>query len=231
MGAPPPEAPISSANVTASAGGGEASSYYDQSQSYRATQATTTESRDVQPQQQDGTWYGRVTGMFQNVRTPSPQNFFDGAAKGVSAGMAALGSILEDKDEVEDDLAGRREDDDARRRGSRSKKGEGRLKVEEREKEGFSDHERWSEEAEEQQEQRVGVVEAESERRAGSARAVREEKGKRGSKKAVAVVVSAATDAEVAIEDDGDDDGGFRTDMHAVSAPPRILRSLPCNTS
>ena len=182
-GPPPPPPP-----------GGEASSYYN-----------TSETRDVNTQysqQQDsGTWYGRVAGVVK--RTPSPQQFFDTASKGVTAGMAAagaaLGSIME---------GGSDEEYDQRRQGSRTK--ERKTRTEERD--GFSDHERWSEEADDPQ--RVGVVEAESERRAKTARSVRDEKGKGRAKRAVAVVVSADT-----ANMDHDLSAGYTTE-HAVSILP-----------
>lgn len=203
----PPGATVATASTTA---GGEAASYYDQSQTYRSgVQMSTTESRDVQSSREQGgvegesTWYDRVTGMFQ--RTPSPQQFLSSAGKQVSAGMAALGSILEDNGE-EGSYDERREYDSDGRRKQRRRSDETLARAQkersEREKEGFSDHERWSEEAEEQS-QRIGIVEAESERRAESARTVREEKGKARAKKAVAVVVSADTDADISQADEG----------------------------
>ena len=188
---PPPGGPSQMA-------GGEASSYYNE-----------TQSRDVQQQQQqqqemDSTWYGRMTGAIK--RTPSPQQFLDSASKQVSAGMAAagaaLGSIMEGSDEESYD--------DARGTGGRrgSKRREERTTEE---REGFSDHERWSEEADERQ--RVGPMEAESERRAEAARNAREAKGRGRAKKAVAVVVSADTNADIEHEY-GDEE--YRTE-HAVS--------------
>jgi hypothetical protein len=174
--------------------GGEASTYYNQS-------STTTQSRDVnvQQSQQDGTWYGRVQGVIK--RTPSPQQVFDSATKGVSAGMAAagaaLGSIMEGSDE---------EYDDRRRRGRDSRRND----------EGFSDHERWSEEADERQRVSASAVEVESSRRADNARSLRGEKGTRGAKKAVAVVVSADTFTDVGYNDHSSAE--FTTE-HAVSRP------------
>jgi hypothetical protein len=133
-------------------------------------------------------------------RTPSPQQFFDSATKGVTAGMAAagaaLGSIME---------GGSDEEYDERRQSNRPR--ERRARTDERD--GFSDHERWSEEAEEKQ--RVSAVEAESERRAKVARSVRDEKGKGRAKRAVAVVVSAD-----AVNVDADSNAGYTTE-HAVS--------------
>ena len=175
--------------------GGEASSYYN------TTTTTTTGSRDVnvQQQQDENTWYGRVTGMVR--RTPSPEQFFDSARKGVMGGMAAagaaLGSIMEDSDEQDDRGVKRRTE----RRDLRE------------EREGFSDHERWSEEADGRE--RVSAVEAESERRAENARSLRDEKGKGRTKKAVAVVVSADTSADIY---DEDENAGYTTE-HAVSHP------------
>ena len=137
-------------------------------------------------------------------RTPSPQQFFEGASKQVSAGFAAAGAALgsiveEDRDDDYDD--GRRASRSEVRRAERRTAGR-----DEREKEGFSDHERWSEEADDRQ--RVSHVEAESDKRAGMAR----EKGKGRAKKAVAVVVSANTGAAMA----ADEQAGYRTE-HAVS--------------
>ena len=197
-----------SANVsaTAAAGGGEAAGYYDQSQSYREG-AARTDSRDVSQQQQDeSTWYGRVTGMMK--RTPSPQQFFDGAAKQVTAGVGAvggyLGGIMEEGSGAEDELRSERRDE-KRSDASAARKNGGRRVRSAEEREGFSDHERWSEEAEEQS-TRVGVVEAESERRAESARAVREERGKGKAKKAIAIVISAETDALQGMKVEDDDE-------------------------
>ncbi|KAK5173473.1 uncharacterized protein LTR77_002154 [Saxophila tyrrhenica] len=163
--------------------GGEASSYYNQ------TTTTTSESRDVNVQQDAG-WYGRVAGAMK--RTPSPQQFFDSTSKQVAAGMAAagaaLGSIMEGSDEEFDERGNRR-----RSRSSRRDK---------RTDEGFSDHERWSEEADERQRVSSSAVEAESERRADTARSLRDEKGKRSAKKTVAIVVSADTNADIGYNND-----------------------------
>ena len=173
--------------------GGEASSYYNETTQSRSTTDVNLEQR----QQDDGTWYGRMTGAIK--RTPSPQQFFDSASKQVMGGMAAagaaLGSIMEDSDEHHD--------------GSRRQTRSGDRRTEREEKEGFSDHERWSEEADERH--RVGAVEKESEKRAESARNVRDEKGKGRARKAVAVVVSADTAADV----DDQEGVGYRTE-HAV---------------
>jgi hypothetical protein len=114
----------------------------------------------------------------------------------MAAAGAALGSIME---------GGSDEEYDERRGSSRTR--ERRSRTEERD--GFSDHERWSEEAEEKQ--RVSAVEAESERRAKVARNVRDEKGKGRAKRAVAVVVSAD-----AVNIEADSNAGYTTE-HAVS--------------
>ncbi|KAK3623407.1 hypothetical protein LTR22_024399 [Elasticomyces elasticus] len=169
--------------------GGEAASYYGNS-------------RSGQQQQHEGygedggeqTFFGQVRGAMR--RTPSPQQFYDQASKQVSAGLAAaggvLGSIMEDGDEVEQDSYGRGEGE---RRGGGGG-GEVREERREEQREGFSDHERWSEEAEEKERDR-GVVEVESERRADAARSGRSTSdGKQRQRKTVAVVVSADTNMD-----------------------------------
>ena len=139
----------------------------------------------------DGTWYGQVRGAIR--RSPSPQQFFDSASKQVMGGLtaagAALGSILED-DEAREGHASRSV---SRRRGEESK---GRD-----EREGFSDHERWSEEAEEK-ERVVGVVEEGSRDRADAARAQGKVAGEGGNKKkSVAIVVTADTNMDGTMDD------------------------------
>ncbi len=182
--------------------GGESSSYYNQ------TTTTTTESRDVNAQQsqQDASWYGRMAGVVK--RTPSPQQFIAGIPRqvtsGMAAGYAALGSIMEGSDEEFDERGNRR-------RGDRN------SKRDKRNDEGFSDHERWSEEADERQRVTASAVEAESERRADAARSLRDDKGKRSAKKAVAVVVSADTNADIGYSNDSSAE--FTTE-HAVSPRP-----------
>lgn len=122
-------------------------------------------------------------------RTPSPQQFFDSASKQVGAAAAAAGAALGSI--IEEDKDGFYEDG-SRRRERRGRDGEGEV---------FSDHERWSEEAEEKT--RVGAVEAESGKRADAAlRSARDDKGKGKSKKAVAVVVSADSGSDSAYEQD-----------------------------
>ncbi len=208
QGGPPPPGPPPV--------GGEAAGYYDQSQSYRQQ---PTESRDVQQQgyQDDSSWYGRVTGMMK--RSPSPQDFLNSAGKQVSAGVSAvggaLGSIVEDHESVESDHAYGNEGDV---RGSGGSRGDSRRQRSPRkgerrtvsgEKEGFSDHERWSEEAEDQQQVTLSSVEQESEKRAVDGR----ERGQAKKRKAVAVIVSADTQIDLEQEDD---DVGYMTE-HAVS--------------
>ena len=150
-------------------------------------------------------------------RTPSPQQFFESASKQVTAGMAAagaaLGSIMEGSDEEFDERGNRRRD----RSSKRDRRGE----------EGFSDHERWSEEADERQRVTASAVEAESERRADNARSLRDDKGKRNAKKAVAVVVSADTNSSD-IGYNNDSSAEFTTE-HAVSPPYLLNEACPAN--
>ncbi|KAL1584816.1 hypothetical protein WHR41_06680 [Cladosporium halotolerans] len=192
---PPYEGPVPSQSGGPQGGpppvGGEAASYY-------AGRSVHGEQR----QQQEASWYGQVRGAIR--RTPSPQQFFDSASKQVGAAAAAagaaLGSIMEeDKDAYYED--------GSRRRERRGREGEGEV---------FSDHERWSEEAEEKT--RVGTVEAESEKRADAAlRSARSDKGRSKSKKTVAVVVS----ADIGSDGSYDHDSAYQTE-HAS-----ILSHLP----
>ncbi|RMY17002.1 hypothetical protein D0867_06344 [Hortaea werneckii] len=127
-------------------------------------------------------------------RTPSPQQFFEGASRqwnaGIAAAGSALGSIMEDPESGhywEDAVRpeGRSRNHGSRRHSRRGSEREG----------GFSDHERWSEEAEENSARKaVGDVEVESERRADQAR--RRDGQGRGGKKNVAVVLSADTNMD-----------------------------------
>lgn len=165
--------------------GGEAASYYS---------AADTQSRAAQQHPDDASFYGQVRGALR--RTPSPQQFFDSASRQVGAVASAAGSALgrimeEDKDDyyVDGNRRQRRED-----------------------REGFSDHERWSEEAEEKL--RIGPVEAESGKRADAARSARDGSGKGRSKKSVAIVVSADLD------NDGHDDE--ETEYHTEHAVSRL---------
>ncbi|KAK4982955.1 hypothetical protein LTR50_007501 [Elasticomyces elasticus] len=141
-------------------------------------------------------------------RTPSPQQFFDAAGHRLAAGVAAagvvvggaLGSIREEDDPQHED--GRRED-------------------------GFSDHERWSEEAatsdrvEAQSRDGKATVQVNTEAFNASARSgpvVREQQSRRGkSRRTIAVVVS----AEVKRDTLHQEDLSYRTE-HAS-----ILSHLP----
>ncbi|KAK0263512.1 hypothetical protein B0A54_00869 [Friedmanniomyces endolithicus] len=167
-------------------GGGEAASYYGSSaQQSRGQGQSDAHFEESQSQQ---TFFGQVRGAMR--RTPSPQQFLDHASKQVSAGIAAAGSALGSI--MEDPEHDRRVYDD-RGQGEQSQRKRGDRR-EDRDREGFSDHERWSEEADEKV--RVGKVEAESERRADTARSGREDPGKGRARKTVAVVVSADTNMD-----------------------------------
>jgi hypothetical protein len=112
-------------------------------------------------------------------RTPSPQQFFDTASRQVAAAGAAAGAALSSIIEVDSNHG-----DDVRE--SRNTRREDR--------DGFSDHERWSEEADDRQSKRTGGY----------------NNGK--AKRTVAVVLSADFDAK----ESAADDGVFHT-AHAVS--------------
>lgn len=118
-------------------------------------------------------------------RTPSPQQAFDSVKKMGVAGVVAAGAV------VGRGLSAIREE------GSERSHSERRVN-----EEGFSDHERWSEEAEKIHNQE------ESSRSAGGSSKL--PAGSR--KKTVAVVVS----AEVMLENLRDDDGGKYHSEHAV---------------
>ncbi|TKA80386.1 hypothetical protein B0A55_01912 [Friedmanniomyces simplex] len=171
-------------------GEGEAASYYG----HDAQQSRGQEQHDEHYEEGQQTFFGQVRGAMR--RTPSPQQFLDHASKQVSAGIAAagsaLGSIMEDPENDRHGYDDRVDGEQVQRR-----RGERR---EDREREGFSDHERWSEEADEKV--RVGMVEAESERRADAARSGREDKGKGRARKTVAVVVSADTNMDGKIDEE-----------------------------
>lgn len=127
QGIPPP---VGAEGQMGFQGTGEAASYYGTSSSSQA-QARSTDVR-----RSDETFLERASGIMR--RTPSPQQFFDSASKQVTAGLAAAGSALGSIMEVESNADQTSERHD--RSGSRHE-----------EREGFSDHERWSEEAEERQ--------------------------------------------------------------------------------
>ncbi|KXT03724.1 hypothetical protein AC579_8603 [Pseudocercospora musae] len=170
-GGPPPPVGADGSTGGSWAAGGAASTYFD---------ASSTQTRE-QREQIDQGFFGRVQGAMR--RTPSPQQFFDHASKQVMGGMAAAGaalsSIIENPDSREHSQDGRRRD----------------------ERDGFSDHERWSEEAEERQ--RINITESASGKRSTS-------KGKSRSKRTVAVVLSANVDTSAA------DDGAFHTEHGSI---------------
>lgn len=171
--------------------GGEAASYYA-----AATAVTGTEGRDAAASGiGGGGWMGQVRGAMR--RTPSPQQFFDSASKQVSAGFAAAGSALG--------------------RIMEEHNGGGSTGQAYGSEEGFSDHERWSEEA------GGGAVEGESERRVEEARTTGQGTGGQG-RKTVAVVVSADVNMDGKLDEE---DGVFVE--HAVSTPLPLL-ALSSNT-
>ncbi|KAI5358817.1 hypothetical protein Slin14017_G111000 [Septoria linicola] len=122
--------------------------------------ASSTTSRNV-TERNDATFLGRVM-----RRTPSPQQFFDNASKQVMGGVAAAGKALGSIMEVDS-----RDHSEERRRLD--------------EREGFSDHERWSEEAEDRQRIKTTERDVETSKR-GSTKS-----GKGRAKRTVAIVVSA----------------------------------------
>lgn len=135
--------------------------------------ASSTTTRNVS-ERNDASFLGRVM-----RRTPSPQQFFDNASKQVMGGMAAAGKALGSIMEVN----------------SRDQSEE-RPRLDERE--GFSDHERWSEEAEDRQ--RINIVERDSD--AAKRSNVSGGKGKQSAKRTVAIVVSADVDCYDTSNDD-----------------------------
>lgn len=174
--------------------GGESSTYYNQSRSTEEHERT------------DQTFISRMSGLVK--RTPSPQQFFDSASKSVAAAGAAAGAALNSIME-EDHSNGFTSYDDQGRHESSSR-------IERREeKEGFSDHERWSEEAEEIK--RRNTIETESGKRIDAAKK-EEGKAKGGkAKRTVAVVVSADI---AATEEHSFDEDVYHTE-HGVSTAPR----------
>jgi len=182
--------------------GGEAAGYYGD--------AHRSEHHDEHGEHEDGqTFFGQMRGVMR--RSPSPQQFFDNASRQVSAGIAAAGSALGSIMEGEEGEGQyyEREHDAARRQ--------------DREREGFSDHERWSEEADDVNRRKVGMVEAESERRADAARSGREGKGKERAKKAVAVVVSADTNMDGKMDEE---DVVYTEHAVRTPTPPHELQSM-----
>lgn len=171
--------------------GGEASSYF------------TADSASREQGQEDSSWLGQVRGAMR--RTPSPQQFFDSASKqlggAVAAAGAALGSIMEE------------EKPDTTRKANKIAATRERRE----DREGFSDHERWSEEAEEKLKLGGGPVEVETAKRAEMA-LKRDDKTK--TKKTVALVVSG--DVDVGFEEDGE---SFNTE-HTVSPVNHELNDI-----
>lgn len=132
---------------------------------------SSSQSRNVE-QRTDGTFFTRMSGAIR--RTPSPQQFFDSASRQVAAAGAAAGAALSSIMEVDSN-------------------GDRHERVGRDERDGFSDHERWSEEAEELQ-------------RSDTARG----KGKGRAKRTVAIVLTAESSYTA------DDDSAFHTE-HGVS--------------
>ncbi|KAI6858921.1 hypothetical protein KC338_g7522 [Hortaea werneckii] len=175
--------------------GGEAADYYSGGSGVQRGDGPGMTRDDAivdEDDEEQQTFLHQARGLMR--RTPSPQQFFEGASRqwnaGIAAAGSALGSIMEDPESGhywEDAVRpeGRSRSHDSRRNSRRGSEREG----------GFSDHERWSEEAEENTARKaVGDVEAESERRADQAR--RRDGQGRGAKKNVAVVLSADTNMD-----------------------------------
>lgn len=186
---------------------GQTSTYQGESSSYYQQTSSSSQARSVQ--RDDQTFLERMSGAMR--RTPSPQQFFDSASKQVSAGFAAAGSALGSIMEVDSNADQYSERQDR----SRSRHSE---------REGFSDHERWSEEAEEKQ--RISTIDAESAKHELS-KGSRDDKGKGKTKRAVAVVLSSDVDAHT------EEEGVFHTE-HAVSktiycSSSELTDSLPVN--
>lgn len=127
---------------------------------------------------EDEGFFSRMSGAVR--RSPSPQQFFDSAGQRLAAGVAAAGAAV----------------------GLHSIREEG-ARAQERE-EGFSDHERWNEEAETKRvEAQIG----------SGVKAADSQSGKAKPRRTVAVVVSAASSLESLHHED---DVEHRTE-HAVS--------------
>jgi hypothetical protein len=132
-------------------------------------------------------------------RTPSPQQFFDTASRQVIGGMAAAGKALGSIIEVDS-----RDHSEERRR------------VEERE--GFSDHERWSEEAEERH--RIHTVGGDS----GVSARHGSEKDKGKPRRMIAIVVNADVEDRSSAHADA-----FHTE-HGVSDLPCFMMTAKTDT-
>lgn len=152
---------------------------------------------------EDEGFMSRMSGAMR--RTPSPQQFLDSAGQRLVAGVAAAGAAV--------GLGSLREE-------------QARSTSRERE-DGFSDHERWSEEAESK---RVEAQSSQS-REAVSAhtdafnasinRSARDRSGKNKVRKTVAVVLSAETALNSLHDDDDEDDDDFEYKTeHAVRYLP-----------
>lgn len=152
--------------------------YYAEASGYH--ESSSSQPRDGQ--RDDISFLERVGGAMR--RTPSPQQLFSSASRQVSAGLAAAGSALGSIMEIDSNADHLELRDRSRSRHS--------------EKGGFSDHERWSEEATEKT--RIGTVTTESARRVGTVTGAKTERGKAKAKKTVAVVVSASLDASIKAE-------------------------------
>jgi len=154
----------------------------------------TEGSRETEPV--DETLVARMSGALR--RTPSPQHFIDSAGRMAAAGVAAAGAAI--------GLGSIREE------GGRT--GGGQRTVRRDREEGFSDHERWSEEtiSRRTEEQRAA---ADHSRREGS-------KGKSRAKRTVAVVVSADQDFELSHHDED----AMHITGHAVSTSPLLTTTV-----
>jgi hypothetical protein len=146
------------------------SDQYGAASSYYAESSTQSRSAD---QRTDATFFTRMSGAIR--RTPSPQQFFDSASRQVLSAGAAAGAALSSIMEVDSN-------------------GDRHERVGRDERDGFSDHERWSEEAEELQKSDTGRG-----------------KGKSRAKRTVAVVLTAESQYTA------DDDSTFHTE-HGVSS-------------
>lgn len=169
--------------------------------------------REGQGESQEG-MMARIGGVIR--RAPSPQQMFDSASKRVVAGVAAAGTVV-----------GR---------------GLGAIR-EETPKDDFADHERWSEEVEQREQQNGGRMDAETEAAAARealvpSRMLKGGRGQgqgqgqsRGKRKMVAVVVSADGGGAGHIPDE--EDATYQVE-HAVSCIPthRVFEpnTKPCTT-
>lgn len=147
---------------------------------------------------EEASFMTRMSGAIR--RTPSPQQFFDSAGQRIAAGVAAAGAV------VGGALSSIREEDNHNRE----------------EREGFSDHERWSEEAlsrrvEAQSRESGAAVSANTEAFNASVRSGPSSTaaGKARARRTIAVVVSAETSLDTLHQEE---DVSYHTE-HAVSPP------------